>query len=866
MASKKNPSHAISQSPVRSPKRGAQAGSKRSKRAADGGDTVVGGGASYVADFVSDLPVVAGKEELQAVQVFSKILVEDYGYPKSHIRTRPQWRVKARPSDTTKEYPVDIAVFSGAVHSDDALEMLIECKQRARKDGVTQLQDYMRLSKARLGVWFNGAERIFLRKIEVAGEVRFEPIPGIPRYGQRLEDIGRFRRKDLRVPHNLKSLFQVIRNHLAGNTVGTTRDEELARQLINLVFCKIYDEKFTDLEATVDFRAGIGESAEKVRARIEAIFKKVKQKYAEVIDVSDKLDLDDKSVVYIVGELQNFCIIDAERDVVADAFETFIAGALKGGQGQFFTPRNVARLMVRIAQPSDKDLIIDPACGSGGFLVESLRKVWRGLDGRGWSSSAIAEEKQSVAIKNFNGIEKDDFLSKVAKAYMAILGDGKGGIFCDDSLELPELWKAKTQQHVALGKYDLVLSNPPFGKEIRITGEKKLAQFDLAHRWVRSEGGFEKTSKLKDEMTPDILFIERCLQLLKKGGRLGIVLPETFFHAPSGAYVMDFLKQHNLFFILDLPHNTFRPHNNAKCIVVFLKKGERQQKKIKMAVAEEMGHDHQGKEIYRWDPAVSKVDRSRLWDDIPVIEEELDGRRSPKHVFDVDAAICAANGVWVPRFYWQQKELELKREAAQQGFELVAVSQLLAEGVLGFFDGHGSPASENKGNGEVPYIRVKDIVNWDVYKDPTSRIPEHVYATMAKAKKALNAKDILYVKRGSYRIGSVAMVSPFDRKVLLTREILVLRVKTGNAYGLTPFFLLFALSHRIVQAQTTNKVLIETTLPNIGDRWRQLKIPIPKDKAVLSAISGRIQKVFEGKWKAQADIEAIRQDFGELTT
>jgi len=841
----------------------------------------------YLRDFISGQQIVAGKEEVQAVQVFARQLVEDYGYPKMHIRTRPQWRVKARPSDTTKEYPVDIAIFSSEKQIDDQLYIVVECKQRTRRDGITQLEDYMRLSKARMGVWFNGLERLYLRKIEKDGAIHFEEIPNIPQYGQRLEDIGKFKRKDLRTPHNLKSVFQVIRNHLAGNTVGTTRDEELARQLINLVFCKIYDEKFTSQDSIVEFRAGLNEDKETVRGRIEKIFEKVKKKYSEVVDVGDKLALDDNSIVYLVGELQNYCIIDSERDVVADAFETFIGYALKGGQGQFFTPRNVARLMTLIAHPKSDDLVLDPACGSGGFLVESLKYVWHGIDhsgkSYGWSESAIAEEKQAAAIKNFSGLEKDDFLSKVAKAYMAILGDGKGGIFCEDSLDEPKNWKPKTRQHIALGKYDLILTNPPFGKDIKITGDKKLQQYELAHKWETKDGVLLKTNKKRDEQQPDILFIERCLQLLKDGGRMGIILPETFFHAPSAKYVMNFIAQHNIYFVVDLPHNTFRPHNNAKCIAIFLKKNEKQQKEIGMAVVEEMGHDHQGKEIYRWDKQRQKVNKDDLWDDILLIEAELRGDIPPKHTFKVSSKLCVEHGIYVPRYYWQQKEQEIKQIAEDEGYDLVPISDLIKQGVLTHFDGHGSPESENKGNGETPYIRVKDIVNWDVYQDPTAKIPRSVYEAMttknvkvtdkdgnttiiSTRNKALYAKDILYVKRGSYRIGSVAMVSPFDTEVLLTREIVVMRVNPDNSYGITPHYMLYAMSHRLVQMQTENKVLIETTLPNIGNRWQQLAIPVPKDKEVLKNISGRIESIIKSKWDAIEQIAAIRKELGSITT
>ena len=118
----------------------------------------------YINDFISGISIRATPEEVEAVQVFSHILVEDYGYPKKSIQTRPQWRVKARPSDKKKEYPVDIAIFSDASHTEDNIQIIVECKKKTRKDGITQLEDYLRFSKARLGVWFNGEERLFLQK------------------------------------------------------------------------------------------------------------------------------------------------------------------------------------------------------------------------------------------------------------------------------------------------------------------------------------------------------------------------------------------------------------------------------------------------------------------------------------------------------------------------------------------------------------------------------------------------------------------------------------------------------------------------------------------------------------------------------
>src|SRR5690606_29422535 len=203
---------------------------------------------------------------------YSKILVEDYGYPKSHITTHPQHRVKVRPSDTKKEYPIDIAVFPNDKKVEDEIFIIVECKKKNRKDGKTQLQDYLRFSKSQLGVWFNGEERLFLKKIEKGGKVLFEEIPNIPKFGQRIEDVGKFKRSDLKPATNLKNVFKAMRNYLAGNVVGATRDEVFAQQLINLIFCKIYDEKFTKPNEMVTFRAGIDEEPKEVKERVLELF------------------------------------------------------------------------------------------------------------------------------------------------------------------------------------------------------------------------------------------------------------------------------------------------------------------------------------------------------------------------------------------------------------------------------------------------------------------------------------------------------------------------------------------------------------------------------------------------------------------
>ncbi len=534
----------------------------------------------YIEDFISGMAVRATPEEVEAVQVFSRMLVDDYGYPKEMIQTRPQWRVKVRHSDTKKEYPVDIGVFSEKEHTEDNIQIIVECKKSNRKDGKTQLEDYLRFSTARMGVWFNGEEKLFLKKSEVKGKVIFEVLPNLPRHGERLEDIGLYKRKDLKKANNLKSVFRTIRNYLAANAVGITRDEVFAQQIINLIFCKIYDERFTKPNDTVKFRAGFGEKPSEVRKRIQDIFDHVKDKYVDVIDKSDEILLDDQTLAYAVGELQLYCLIDSERDAIADAFETFIGPSLKGGQGQFFTPRNVVKLLVDMVNPTMDDKVIDPACGSGGFLVESIRDVWKKIEERGallnWPDSEIASEKQEVAIKNFRGIDKDNFLSKVAKAYMAIIGDGRGGVFCENGLEASNHWKSITRDHIQLGSFDVVVTNPPFGKKLKIDDTAILGSFNLGYKWTHNKTShqYEKTNTLHKGQAPQILFIERCLELLKEGERLGIIAPESMFCNPSHRHIVQYIKTiARIRSVVSLPEELFQPYTHAKtCAVVIEKK------------------------------------------------------------------------------------------------------------------------------------------------------------------------------------------------------------------------------------------------------------------------------------------------------
>ena len=422
------------------------------------------------------------------------------------------------------------------------------------------------MSSAELGIWFNGDEHVYLRKIhKSSGHREYRELPNIPRFGQRIEDIGLYKRKDLVAPSNLKAVFRDLRNHLAGTTTGITRDEALAQEIINILFCKILDEQETAPGDTVTFRAGVEEKALDVKKRILGLFEKVKTTvYDDVFSKSDSINLDAESLSYVVGELQNYCVMDADRDAIGDAFEVFIGPALRGAEGQFFTPRNVVKMIVDILDPRPGEKIIDPACGSGGFLITALAHVWSYIkeeaEQKQWSERQRVKREMEVATDCFRGIDKDTFLAKVCKAYMALIGDGRGGVFCENSLLPPEEWHAVTQSKVQLESFDVVLTNPPFGAKIPIKGMAVLSQYQLGHKWDRDKTDKEPrcTTHLEDKRPPQILFLERCLQLLKPHGRMGIVLPESILGNPSYEYIITFLQERTVIRgVVTLPESLF---------------------------------------------------------------------------------------------------------------------------------------------------------------------------------------------------------------------------------------------------------------------------------------------------------------------
>lgn len=826
----------------------------------------------YIFDRATGKLVDIRKPEEPVRQEYEKILYEDYGYDykQMDIETYIQ-----RGSKETEKADIVIYKTTDETKRDQYKDILgiVETKRKEKKDGVKQLTTYMTATSCEWGVWTNGEGIEYLYHDKETGEVKREFIFQIPKKGETFEEIGRISKDKLRPCKNLKPIFRRMLKTLYSNT-NISRREKLGNELIRLIFCKIWDEKY-EVHLPPKFKIGFKDKVTDVKKRIDELFDEVKSELEHdgVFDKEEEIKLDAKSIAYAVGELEQYSLLKTDKDVIGDAFEVFAESKLVGEKGEFFTPREVVKTAIDIVKPIPGKTVFDPACGSGGFLIYALEYVWGQMENsrkyRG--SPNLPQLKRDIAERNFYGIDKEIDLVKIAKAYMAIIGDGRGGIFQENSLHRPEEFQERAKEifvnkNNKLKKFDIILTNPPFGSKTKILKEDAKI-FDLGHKWIFKNDSYIRTDKEKDTPIQE-LFIERCLEMLEDGGYLAIVLPETYFHAPSKKYILEYIKKNNnIMAVIDLPHNTFRPHNNAKTLLIVLEKSRLQQNKIIFAVAEEMGHNHQGKPIYRYDEQTQKFTQE-IWDDLEKIREELNhpDNSNNQYVFVINSKDIK-NNLYVPRYYWEKKIKGLEEKAEKLNLKFVSVQELLDKGVIQKFRGHGAPPSEFKGRGKIPYVRAADVISWELYKNPTAMVPYDVYLSVKGKGIDLQPKDIVFVKEGSYRIGDVAMISKFDTGILLNHHSIVFRViDENNEYGIDAFYLMYLFSHELTQQQFFNKVMIDTTLPNIGDRWKELRLPIAKDKKEIEKIKLNMKKAFEKRWEAQEMINSIRKEFKENIT
>ena len=487
-----------------------------------------------------------------------------------------------------------------------------------------------------------------------------------------------------------------------------------------------------------------------------------------------------------------------------------------------------------------------------------MRYVWNKIEQQGkdynWSQTVIDREKQTAANEQFRGIDKDYFLAKVTKAYMTLIGDGRSGVVCDDSLEPIMEWQPLTRQKISLNQFDILITNPPFGSKIPVRGEEKLSQFELGYKWQKADNTWTK-GKPKDKEAPQILFIERCLQFLKVGGKVAIILPEGTFGNPTDRYIWNFLlKRTKIEAIISLPRETFQPHTPFKTSVLILKKEPPPQDyEIFMGIAKTCGHNKNGKPIF----TVNENKQSIIDDEITLIA-------SAYHKFKtgnspVDSSLCfrikfsdVQNQIFIPSYY--DLELKQKFEVLKIDFELLSIRDLVDKKILKTLRGN-EIGSQYYGKGEIPFIRTSDLINCEIITNPEKCVPASVYAEY-KTRQNISAGDILFVKDGSpLLIGRTAFVTAEDTQTIIQSHLIKLTVLNNDL--LDSYYLLYLLNLPIVQRQIEKNTFVQGTIPTIGNRFYELVLPIHKDRNQIKAIASEIKSIIDTKIELKKRIKNL---------
>ena len=567
-------------------------------------------GKPYIKCLASDKERPAKPEEIVR-QLFIKKLLEEYSYPKDRLAIEKEvWF-----GSGVHEKSADIVVFQKDMEHPF---IIIEVKKPNRKDGLEQLKSYCNAEGSPIGVWSNGSEIVILHREEPNV---FTHISDLPTADQSLQDVIKEpwtikklteENKLTKERLSLKSVIQDLEDLVLANA-GVDAFEEVFK----LIYAKLYDEwaaqNLKDRKGKILFRI-YGESPKELFEKISNLFEDAKNKWRGVFQPMDRIELSPSHLMTCISFLQDIKLFNSNLQVIDEAFEYLVTQFSKGSKGQYFTPRHVIDMAVKMLNPKEDEYTIDTASGSCGFTVHTIFWVW----GNEFMAEGPTREQADYAATHVFGLDFDPRAVKIAKALNLIAGDGKTNVYkCNslDSSSWNEEVKAalkqmltrfpdsrpkdeENQKNFKYFDFAVLLTNPPFAGDVK--ERSILKNYLLA----------EKKGKTIASEGRDILFIERNLNMIKGGGRMAIVLPQGRFNNTNDEHIRQFIMERaRILGVVGLHVNTFKPHTGTKTSVLFVQKWDKKlcPKKedypIFFATSEKSGKDNSGEPVYKKDKA-----------------------------------------------------------------------------------------------------------------------------------------------------------------------------------------------------------------------------------------------------------------------
>ena len=593
-----------------------------------------------VFDYITGEPVKDSDKE-RVRQRIARAIIHEYGIAAEDME--PDFKIKL----LGKNRKLDIAIFKpGTAHTAGNLyrAVVVEKEPKLGTKGAYRMRDpeearkefevlesvMAEVGSCDYGLWTNGLEFFFFKKEVTRFDTKFKPIGDWPMgddtFSVEGRSLGRLRRAEVDM---LRTAFRRCHNYIHGNE-GMPKDAAFW-QFLYLIFCKMYDEQQPNESRA--FWAGAFEpfdpaGQKQIRLRIQPLFEQVKRKYAELFKGDEEITLSDRALAFIVSELSRYDFGRTDVDAKGAAYQEIVGTNLRGDRGQYFTPRGAIRLVVQMLAPKEHERVLDSSCGTGGFLVETLNYLSKAFHDEKHIKAGDENTEQFLSLRDrladyaankLFGADFDPFLVRAAQMNVMMAGSSLGHLYHMNSLEFPlgHLPGVKAARDmIPLGSLDVIMTNPPFGSDIPVTEKTILQQYELARRWERQGDGFVMTNTIKPAVSPEVLFIERCIQWLKPGGRLGIVLPDGILGNPGDEYIRYWILRHCwVLASIDLPVESFIVEANVNILtsLLFLKKkpaeviqaedlGQKKDYPVFMAVAEKVGFDRRGNTLYKRHP------------------------------------------------------------------------------------------------------------------------------------------------------------------------------------------------------------------------------------------------------------------------
>lgn len=608
----------------------------------------------FLTDILTGEKILRTPEEVVR-QNYINTLINEYGYPSEHIDKEVpiQYGVsEIKDVETGNPKRADIVVYNSSNKDADEIYIIIECKKPDIKTGELQVKSYGNATTASILIWHNELDTKYWEKSNKRRERGYNEKIYLPRYGE-YYGTKKIEKKDLKPSVDLQAKFKRIHNNIYANTSSSDKTR-VFNQMLFLIFIKMYDEKLYDTQCKffIDDKEyedikqkGISDT---FKNRIFGMFDEVKNSplYSDVFVAKDEIELSLEQVAFIVAELEYLDLL--YTDVKGEAFQAFINSYFRGDAGQFFTPDPIKKLMVEIIKPEPtRDVVFDPTCGSGGFLVSTInyfkdfiKKKLAYLDESGnvipdnlltlEQKRSIAGQIKELAGKNILGTDFDNVLTRIAKMYMIMMDDGHSGIYTVNSLKPLEVIKKETGV-IKEECCTVILANPPFGSKGKVTKKEILQNFDLGYKWQKKDGKYKVCEKINDNLlinsgqVPDILFIERCYEFLRYGGRMAIIIPDGDLSNQTTEYVRQWIIDHFIVAgVISLPSMTFLPFGagvTASILICIKPKKDRaipEKYPVFFGKLDKIGYNVSGKTIYKTDNMGNILDEEN--NPIPIVK------------------------------------------------------------------------------------------------------------------------------------------------------------------------------------------------------------------------------------------------------